>query len=262
MVSRTRLQATGILVVALLGAMAGCQQPDAPAPPRSARAPQTYAWLLNGDRHKHHTSNIYRATQDLLRLGVPPENLFVASAGRKPHPLIPRAQFGVADLQHLTAQHALLKGRATRNSTLLVYITGHGSKSRRGRATNTFVALHRSYALNAKNLLEMVEPELSFAHLILVIDTCYGGGFVKTFHRVKGSYTGASPTNESQSTFCQPFAPHFWNHLNQLESAGIREAFDEALKGCKAYQNRGRCSHAPHGCPSYRKRSTFRQKDS
>ncbi len=195
-----------------------------------------------------------------MRVGVPPANIFVSSEGPRPGRRIPRMNFGLANRQNVLRQHALLRGRMDGASTLIIYITGHGGKSRRGRPTNTFVALHRSYALFAEEFLSMVRRDLAFARLILVIDACYSGGFVKTFEGTKRGYTGASPTDEHHPTFCQPFSPLFWRHLPATDDAGIRTGFEEALRGCSTFRQRRRCRHAPYGCPSYRQRQTFRRK--
>jgi len=141
-----------VFVVALILALGTCariwsgspfpggesRSSHAPQPARSGGDPSVVVWLLNGDRAAHHRENIRRAARNLLRLGIRPENIFISSEGRRPDSRIPRMNFGVASLQNLTHQLALLRGQMPAGSTLMVYITVHGGPGRGSASTNTY----------------------------------------------------------------------------------------------------------------------------
>jgi hypothetical protein len=216
--------------------------------------------VWNGDTHPHHIGNVANALQNLLEMGLDLEHIYIASEGPNPDRRLPRSHFGVADFQNLRFQLNLLRGQMARGSTLILYITGHGGPGKPGTPADTFAALHRSYQVRAGEVETTLSHDLPLGRLILVIDACYSGGFVKTLEQVGARYAGMSPTDEYTPTYCQPFAYLFWDDLADTSLEKIRACFETTLNGCEDYRRRGTCEHAPFGCPSYRKKATFRAK--
>ena len=135
MTTRATTRPVCLIVVALSSLLAGC----AAGPPVTpvvrhdgqtlyAQAPvdpgTVHAWIINGDRARHHVANVRRATESLLRLGVPSSQIFVASEGGKPHRSIPASNYGVSDRRRLEHQSRMLREQVDSTSTVLRVLRG------------------------------------------------------------------------------------------------------------------------------------------
>lgn len=224
---------------------------EAAAPPSA-----TCAWLINGDTHSHHTGNINNAARALRAAGLRSHQIFAATEEPWPRNDVARTNLQQADLQGLLLQRDQLAGCLGSQGTLVIYLSGHGGPGESGNPENTSLSVHGHALLRAETLLGWIEERLQPAHLIMISDACYSGGFVRTFQRWPQSYTGMSPTDANHQTYCQPFSPLFWGHWSGATTPALDASFNEAISGCPMYRQNGSCNHGTYGCRTYRQRAT------
>ncbi|MBS3174949.1 thioredoxin fold domain-containing protein [Candidatus Woesearchaeota archaeon] len=186
---------------------------------------QFFAILTNNDDlEERHIKNIKIAYKLLRSKKIDPCNLYVVSGPNQNTEC--KLDFPVNQApakQGILNAIQSIKERATSKDSLLVYITGHGSKGE--------IKFENENGLSYAKFRRLIE-ELNLNLVIAFSDQCYGGGIVKEFKKSEHRTISFSPTYTEDLTQCHLFTPNLWEILghnlfdiNKDSKTSVKEAF-------------------------------------
>ncbi|MDP2599732.1 MAG: thioredoxin domain-containing protein, partial [Deltaproteobacteria bacterium] len=170
--------------------------------------------IINGDTKGRHLGNVDRALENVL---IPQGyTTFVASPSK---PSVSHDHYFSGDREGIEALLKQLEERADPNTELVLYTTGHG--------------VEEGFCLESdcktQDLLARLGRLPFDKKRVVVMDQCYGGGFVQLFSSdPKTLFTSAGSRGEAD--ICQQIAPYLW--------APSGEVPDENKDGAISWQER------------------------
>ena len=194
-----------------------------------------YALLINGDyRSFHHEANISRALGKLRDIGYDKNNIICLAGEDTRENKLSNHNHKPATAESLEEAVSYLQEHVDDNDILLVYTTGHGAR----KDDESYLQLGDA-AISAEEFAKALN-KIDFGRLILVADQCYSGGFVDKIEDLEGNIVAMSDTDETHTTYCQPFAIGFWSAIGNDQygtnwdgSVSVAEAYSEGMKRAK-----------------------------
>jgi thiol-disulfide isomerase/thioredoxin len=183
---------------------------------------QAFALILNGDNEPRHLENVERAVAELHR-----EGSFHISLLSPEKPKANVEAYAEASSSGLQALVAGLRSKVGPQSTLVLYVTGHGDKTPEGDACFGL----KDTCFPAKKLSELLRP-LQLRERVVVMDSCYAGAGLAWF--ADPNTTVVTQGSPGELVSCETFAPFFWSHQvpdrNGDGAISIQERYQFALE--------------------------------
>lgn len=183
----------------------------------------TYGVIINGDSESHHTGNVDRFYEHMTgHYGIAAADITVISTHR-----------GVlSDRRGVDHAARTVKRKADGNDRVVIYTTGHGSRS----GNSTYLVLHGDEMISSRDFAAAFLGN-SAARITYVADQCYSGGFVEAMTSSSRDVLAMSASDAYNTTYCQSFIVPYLdafsdsgNDTNGDGSVDEREAFATASR--------------------------------